>query len=66
MEARRHGGGKYGFADARSAVFADVACHFAPAHGKAHQRGVVEVQVVEQNVQVLRQGVVVIAFPWLG
>ncbi|MNV60367.1 hypothetical protein D3C71_1528270 [compost metagenome] len=65
-QERRHGCRKHRLGHAPRAVLGDIARHFTATHGKAHQRGRVQVQVVEQDVQVLGQRIVVIALPGLG
>nr|GEU28259.1 hypothetical protein [Tanacetum cinerariifolium] len=63
---RRHRRDQRGLLDAAGAVAGDVARHFAAAGGVAHQRGVADVERVEQRGQVVGVRIHVVAGPWLA
>ena len=62
----RDGGHEDRLGHAFRSVFADVAGHFAAAHGKADQGEIAKVELGDQLVQIFGKSVVVVAGGWLA
>src|SRR5882672_7489835 len=66
QQERWDSGNDYRLADALRSVFPKVSCHFAPTHGETDQREITQFEMCHEFVQVLGEGVVVVALCWLA
>src|SRR5580700_153242 len=65
-QVRRHSGDDHRFAHTTGTVFPQVSRHFASSHGEADQGEIVQLQLRDQFMKVLGEGVVVVARGWLA
>src|SRR5664280_3020094 len=66
QQERRNPGDDYRLADALRSVFRKVARHFATTHRETDQCEIAELELRHEFVQVLSEGVVVVAGSWLA